>query len=112
MIHPAAKAVKVGTQNLAGTAHGHARGAFWIAQNRAASLNVSLRISRLTSYGCFGVQKGEKIKVQVCATRGDLAMANPTDIESAGDGAKDGAKRVSRRAFIKGVLGSGIAASS
>jgi len=39
-------------------------------------------------------------------------MANPTDIESAGDGAKDGAKRVSRRAFIKGVLGSGIAASS
>jgi len=39
-------------------------------------------------------------------------MANPTDIESAGDGAKDEAKRVSRRAFIKGVIGSGIAASS
>jgi aerobic-type carbon monoxide dehydrogenase small subunit (CoxS/CutS family) len=81
-------------------------------QNHAVSLNVSLRISRLTSYGCFGVKKGEKIKAQVCATRGGLAMANPTDIESAGDGAKDGAKRVSRRAFIKGVLGSGIAASS
>src|SRR6185437_3360994 len=71
----------------------------------------SLRISRLTSYGCFGVKKGENIKAQV-STRGDLAMANPTDIESAGDGAKDGAKRVSRRAFIKGVIGSGIAASS